>query len=201
MTKKVDNKTTDKVTETTSPTNNTKKERVKPDWGLGLTILSAGLKVGATVGNGIDTLGYYDYLANNAVSNVKIKGYTTRINNRAIATGASSEVAKVVDLSKKVTASQTNTFASNNIDSSSNYLHQIAVDSAKQADKDIQAIMQIAQNEIDKNNLDLKLAQVQAEADKKIYDIKKRQTTTSTIVNSAISIFDSIASYKIAKQY
>jgi hypothetical protein len=57
--------------------------------------------------------------------------------------------------------------------------------------------MQIAQNEIDKNNLELKLAKVQAEADKKIYDIKKNQAMSSMVVDSAISIFDSVASYKL----
>jgi hypothetical protein len=167
------------------------------DWGKGLTILSTGLKVGATVGKGIDTIGYYDYLATKTVGDIKAKEFATRINNKAISTRASGEAAKIVDASKKITARQTNTFAHNNIDTSSNYLHQIAVDSAKQADKDIQAIMQIAQNEIDKNNLELKLAKVQAEADKKIYDIKKNQAMSSMVVDSAISIFDSVASYKL----
>lgn len=197
MTKKEPIKTDDVIEQ--PETNSTDKTVKDYDWGLGLTILSAGLKVGATVGKGIDTIGYYDYLANKAVGDVRIKGLATRTNNKAIATRASGEVAKVVDLSKKVTARQTNTFAHNNIDSSSNYLHLIAVDSAKQADKDIQAIMQIAQNEIDKNNLDLKLAQVQAKADKNIYDIKKQQAMSSMVVDSAISVFDSVASYKIAK--
>lgn len=173
----------------------------KTDWGLNLAILSGGFKLGATIGSGVDTLGYYDFLANKSSGDIKLQEVATGINNKAISTKASSEVAKVVDTSKKITAKQTNTFAYNNVDTSSNYLHQLAVDSAKLADKDMQAIMQISQAEIDKNNLNLKLAKVQAQTDKNIYNLKKEQTMTSTIANSAISIFDSIAKYKIAKAY
>lgn len=157
-----------------------------------LLLAAAGLKTGATVSKAISDYGYLSYLESKTKSDIKIAENVNNLDEKAIAQNAAEGVADVSRTFKKTAGKQSAAAAASGIDSGSGYVADLLLDSAKQADKDMTAILYNAQNAIDNKRLSLKLDKIQAQADLESLKIQKKETITAGIINSAVSLFDGI---------
>jgi hypothetical protein len=157
-----------------------------------LLLAAAGLKTGAAIGKTISDYGYLSYLESKTKSDIKIAENVNNLDEKAIAQNAAEGVAAVSRTFKKTAGKQSAAAAASGIDSGSGYVADLLLDSAKQADKDMTAILYNAQNAIDNKRLSLKLDKIQAKADLETLAVEKKETITAGIINSAVSLFEGV---------
>ena len=157
-----------------------------------LLLSATGLRTSATVSKAINDYGYLSYMAEKTKGDVKIAEAINNLDERAIAQNAASDSAEVQKAFKQVAGKQATAIAGAGIDSGSGYANDLLLDSAKQADKDMSAILYNAQSAIDKKRLELKLKKIEADSDIARLKIQQESTLTAGVINSAVTLFDGI---------
>lgn len=155
-----------------------------------LLLSSTGLKTSAEISKAINDYGYLSYMAEKTKGDVKIAEAVNNLDERVIAQNAGSDTAEVQKAFKQVAGKQATAIADAGIDSGSGYANDLLLDSAKQADKDMTAILYNAHSAIDKKRLELTLKKIEADADIERLKIQQGSTLTAGIINSAVTLFD-----------
>lgn len=157
-----------------------------------LILSAAGLKTAATIGKTINDYGYLSYLAVKTEGDVKIAEAVNTLDERAIAQNAAEQIAGVQREFNQTAGKQAVAAAASGIDSGSGYVNDLLLDSAKQADKDMTAIMYNAQGLIDKKRLQLSLMKIASKYDAQKIKAQQDSTIAAGIINSAVNIFDGV---------
>lgn len=167
--------------------------------GGALDISASVMSAGASISSGFSSSSYYKYLSRKAGAesklNTMLAGITAGIEQRQKA----SAFAGIQRNFKGVIGSQAAAMAANNVDSSSQYAQELAMSSAKAADRDMQAIEYNTNLNIFERNLKLALDNENARATAAMYEKAGKNALTSSYLNSAVSLFQGVG--QVAKSW